>query len=256
MAILREQDDRVDDAMLIARVVLDEPTKSELGSAQGDHGGDRRAAITVVPGPGPAVLEAVVSLTAGKVVRCTEISGVRPALLFDESINAIVAVMENDEWQQAMRRRGIDDFAKVQLDPWPAGSFGVAHETDRRITRVLSYLRDDPNDNGYARPIEGVLVFVDLATSNVLEVQDHGVLPVPADKGSYCAGRQRADRAPVCARSTSSRPTGPASRSKDIRSAGNAGHCGCRWTRTRGSCSTPSATRTAAACARSCIAPR
>ena len=81
----------------------------------------------------------------------------------------------------------------MQLDPWPARRFGVVHETDRRITRVLSYLRDYPADNGYTRPVEGVVVFVDLATTEVLEVEDHGVVPVPIDKGSYFP----ADNGPV-----------------------------------------------------------
>src|SRR5581483_7392183 len=167
--------------MLVARVVLDEPSKDALRA--GDV--DRRAAITIVPGPAPVLLEAVVSLTDGAVVRCDEIADARPALLFEESFNAIVAVMEDEKWQAAMRARGIEDFSKVQLDPWPAGTFGIAHETDRRITRVLSYYRDEPQDNGYARPIEGVLVFVDLATGEVLEVLDEGVVPVPPDAGSY-----------------------------------------------------------------------
>jgi primary-amine oxidase len=179
--ILRAKEDRVEESMLIARVVLDEPTKDELKNEPVE----RRAAITVLPGPGADLLEAVVSLTDEVVSRCVELDDVRPAMLFDESINAIAAVMENEQWQQAMRKRGIEDFSKVQLDPWPAGRFGVAHETNRRITRVLSYLRDEPNDNGYARPIEGVVVFVDLATREVLEVEDHGVVPIPADKGSY-----------------------------------------------------------------------
>ncbi len=179
--ILRGKEDRVEDSMLIARVVLDEPTKDELA----EEAVDRRAAITVVPGPGADLLEAVVSLTDEVVSSCGEIHDVRSALLFEEALNAIAAVMENEQWKEAMRKRGIEDFTKVQLDPWPAGRFGVPHETNRRITRVLSYLREEPNDNGYARPVEGVVVFVDLATSEVLEVEDHGVVPVPADKGSY-----------------------------------------------------------------------
>jgi primary-amine oxidase len=178
--ILRADDD-IQESMLIARVVLDEPSKEELARLDVE----RRAAITVVPGPGPVLYEAIVSLTNDSLTTCEAVKDVYPALLFEESVNTIVAVMENEQWQSAMRARGIDDFSKVQLDPWPAGRFGIAHETDRRITRVLSYLRDEPTDNGYARPIEGVLVFVDLATSEVLEVQDHGLVPVPADKGSY-----------------------------------------------------------------------
>ncbi len=187
--ILRTKAGKVDDSMLVARVVLDEPSKDEL-----EHPNvERRAAITVVPGPGPVLLESVVSLTDETVTSCDEVTDVYPALLFEESLNAIVAVKANEQWQEAMRARGIEDFAKVQLDPWPAGRFGIAHETNRRITRVLSYLRDEPTDNGYARPIEGVLVFVDLATTEVLEVQDHGVVPVPRDKGSYLL----ADNEPV-----------------------------------------------------------
>ena len=51
---------------------------------------------------------------------------------------------------------GIEDFDLVQIDPWPAGSFGSPHEDGRRISRCISYLRESKTDNGYARPIEGV----------------------------------------------------------------------------------------------------
>ena len=46
--LLRAKEDRVEESMLIARVVLDEPTKDELASANVE----RRATVTVVPGPG------------------------------------------------------------------------------------------------------------------------------------------------------------------------------------------------------------
>ncbi|MEY2423119.1 MAG: primary-amine oxidase [Acidimicrobiaceae bacterium] len=168
---------------LVARVVLDEPTKDEL---RGDAV-ERRAAITLVPGPGAGLLEAIISLTDECVESVEHVPDARPALLFEDSINAIVAVMENAEFIAAMKRRGIDDMAKVQLDPWPAGTFGIAHEEGRRITRVIAFLRDEPTDNGYGRPIEGVVAIVDMGRGEVLEVQDHGVTPIPADKGSYLA---------------------------------------------------------------------
>src|SRR3954470_19908548 len=175
------------DVPLIARVVLDEPTKDELRTPAPE----RRAAITLVPGPGSGVREAVVSLTNEKVVSIEDVPDVRPALLFEDSINAIVAVMENDEFKAAMARRGITEAdiaaGKGQLDPWPAGTFGIAPEETRRMTRVISFLRDEPQDNGYARPIEGVVAFVDMGRGEVLEVQDHGVVPIPTDKGSYRA---------------------------------------------------------------------
>jgi primary-amine oxidase len=73
----------------------------------------------------------------------------------------------------------------VQIDPWPAGCFGIPHETGRRITRCLAYLRDSPDDNGYARPLEGLLAYVDLGRGEVLEVVDLGVVPLPPQLGSY-----------------------------------------------------------------------
>ena len=85
----------------------------------------------------------------------------RPALLFGEALAAIIGVKEDPDWQAAMRRRGIEDFDKVQIDPWPAGSFDSPHEDGRRISRCISYLRAEATDNGYAQPIEGVLAFFD-----------------------------------------------------------------------------------------------
>jgi primary-amine oxidase len=84
-----------------------------------------------------------------------------------------------------MHRRGIEDLESVQIDPWPAGSFDNAHETGRRICRCLCYVRETPDDNGYARPVEGVIGFVDMARGEVLEVLDMGVVPLPPEKGSY-----------------------------------------------------------------------
>ena len=121
---------------------------------------------------------------------------------------------------------------------------------------MLPYLRDEPTDNGYARPIEGVIAFVDMATAEVLEVSDHGVVPVPTDAGSYFP----ADNAPLRDRPAAARHR-PARRPELHRRgprhrAGSAGRCACRWTRTKAWCCTPSATRTAAASGRSCTAPR
>ena len=107
-----------------------------------------------------------------------------------------------------MQKRGIEEFEKVQIDPWPAGSFGLPVESGRRICRCLSYMRDHPEDNGYARPVEGVIAFVDMARGKVLEVIDHGVIPLPPEKGSYLPednGPLRQDLRPL----TVVQPEGP-----------------------------------------------
>jgi len=63
---------------------------------------------------------------------------------------------------------------RVQIDPWPAGSFGNPHEEGRRISRCIFYLRESATDNGYARPIEGLIAFFDQGGGKVLEVLDLG----------------------------------------------------------------------------------
>ena len=166
------------DTALVARITVHEPDKRE------PHAG-RAADVTIVPGPEAMLVEAVVDLAAGAVRSTVEHPDCRPALLFEESLIAIGALHAHDGFKAALARRGITDLAKVQIDPWPAGTFGIAHEEQRRITRCLCYYREEPNDNGYARPIEGLLAIVDMARGEVLEVIDERVVPLPADPGSY-----------------------------------------------------------------------
>jgi len=44
----------------------------------------------------------------------------------------------------------------VMVDIWSAGYCGHEEERTRRLTRPPCFLRSDPTDNGYARPIEGI----------------------------------------------------------------------------------------------------
>ena len=99
----------------------------------------------------------------------------RPTLLFGEAIGAIFTTKEHPEYLAALARRGITDLDDVQIDPWPAGVFGYDCEDGRRIARCISFLRTDPQDNGYARPIEGLIVHFDIGRNEVIEVIDHGV---------------------------------------------------------------------------------
>ena len=61
-----------------------------------------------------------------------------------------------------------------------------------RVGRALAWLRADlTGDNGYARPIGGLLAIVDLGTMQVIRIDDHGALPVPAEHGDYRDGGGR-----------------------------------------------------------------
>ncbi len=193
-------DRRVGDQPRFAYIGLEEPTKDYLRALAPGDAGDRQVRLMVVTGPDANVLDIVVSVTSGELRSVVHHDSIRPGLLFEEAFGAMVALQEHPDWAAAMLRRGITDLDSVQIDPWPAGSFGVAHEEGRRICRCLGYLRESPDDNGYARPIEGVIGFVDMGRGEVLEVLDTGVVPFPPEAGSYypeAVGAMRDDLKPI-----------------------------------------------------------
>ncbi len=184
VAVVRGSD-RIGEAARFAAIVLDEPPKDLVLAHTDGATIPRHVRLSIVPGPECRVIEAVVDTRAGQVVSWDEVDGVRPALLFEEAIRAIGALKEDPAWQAAMRARGITDLDHVQIDPWPTGNFGIAAEEGRRVSRCISFYREDKAANGYARPIEGVVAFVDGARGEVLEVVDHGIVPLPPEAGSY-----------------------------------------------------------------------
>ena len=199
VAVLRESG-WLTDAARFAYFGLDEPPKEVVTGFAPGAPVDRRVRVVIVPGPAADVVEAVVDVGNRAVQSWREVPGMRPAMLFEESMNAIVALNRSPDWQAALARRGITDPSKVQIDPWPAGNFGLAHEDGRRISRCLAYYREHDTDNGYARPIEGLVGFVDIGRGEVLEVADYGVVPIPPERGDYlrdAVGPMRDDLKPI-----------------------------------------------------------
>jgi len=181
-AIVRA-DSRFPAGAKFVHVVVREPDKADLVAGTAGRGVE----VQLVDGPGLGVIEVVVSLTDGAVTHWDVIEGVRPTLLFGEAMHAIFATKEHPEYLAALARRGITDVDNVQIDPWPAGVFGYGAEDDRRIARCISFLRTDPQDNGYARPIEGLIVHFDLGRNEVIDVIDHGVVTMPEHHARYFA---------------------------------------------------------------------
>jgi primary-amine oxidase len=191
---------RVPEGARFVHVVLHEPAKEMVAAHRPGDAVDREIELQLVTGDGLELIEAVVSVTAGELRDWRVIEGMRPTLLYSEAGDAVLKVKANPDWQAAMRRRGITDFEQVQVDPWPAGSFDSPHEEGRRISRCISFLRESKTDNGYARPIEGVIAFVDGGAGEVLEVVDLGVVPLPPNRGSYLpddVGPMRTDLKPL-----------------------------------------------------------
>ena len=166
-------------------VELNEPPKEGVLSRNGHRPPEREAFIILLDNDTGKTYEAVVSLDGSKVKSWTHIPGVQPRLMMDEFFECENAVKASPEFQAALKKRGIDDTTLVMVDPWPAGNYGVAEEDGLRLSFARSWLKTGPTDNGYARPIEGVIAVVDLNAMKVLRVEDHGVVPLPPNDGNY-----------------------------------------------------------------------
>ena len=153
--------------------------------------------------------DAVVDLVAGSVAVSRIAAGQAP-IGYADVVAAVRIAKEDAGWQAAMRKRGIENFDLVQIDPWPAG--GYQHPSipaGHRAHRAISFLREDKTDNnGYARPVQGLIAHVDLTAGRVAHLEDHGETPLPAESGRFDAASQPKLREPLKALSIS-QPDGP-----------------------------------------------
>lgn len=113
---------------------------------------------------------------------------------------AVHLTKTNDEWLDAVKKRGIacetkEELELIQIDPWPAGGYAIdAIPEGHRAVRCVAFLREDATDNGYARPLHGLIAHVDLTTNAVVHVEDSGVVPMPPDSGRFDAASQEQTR--------------------------------------------------------------
>ena len=168
-------------------ITLREPTKSDLLRWNPDAAPlPREAHIVVYERGARATYEAVVSLSERSVLSWHAVDGVQAPIMAEEFIACEQIVQADPRWQEAMRRRGVTDFSLTMVDPWASSWTGPDDApSSRRIARPLTFVRSAPGENGYARPVEGLLCVVDLDAGAVIEVVDHGVVPFPTQPGNY-----------------------------------------------------------------------
>jgi primary-amine oxidase len=185
--LLREQQ-KLEPSARFVSIALHEPPKADVAEFEPGAPIEREALLVVREREERRTYEAVVSLTREEVVSWEHRPDAQPALTEEDFLAVEEHVKVDPRWQEAMRKRGIEDFELVMLDPWPAGYTGPGDEPERRLNRPLTFVRESEDDNGYARPVEGLIVLFDLDRMEVLEVEDHGVVPVPAAPGNYTVG--------------------------------------------------------------------
>ena len=171
-SILESERD-VDDASRYVKIVLDEPSKAE----RREESVERRAFVILRDPVEKTTYEVVVSLDESTVVSWENVEGVQPSITLEEFDACEEAVKAHEEWREAVAKRGVENFDLAIVDPWSAGHQLVPEgiDTDRRLAHGMTWIRTSEEDNGYARPIDGVHTWVDLDDMEVVEVIDNGV---------------------------------------------------------------------------------
>jgi primary-amine oxidase len=176
---------RLGDRDLFVSVGLDEPDKElVLGWREGDPF-LRRARVLVWNECERALYQGIASVS-GELVSWGEVPGVQAPALLSQILRAIESTRADARVRMALAERGVSDIATVHIETWPFGGLIPDHlDPGRRWMWTPMWERKGPEDNPYAHPIHGLYAVVDLDTSEVVEVEEHGALPVPQEPGRY-----------------------------------------------------------------------
>ncbi|GAA0934540.1 primary-amine oxidase [Pseudonocardia zijingensis] len=197
-AVLRDSG-RTGPGSRFVSITLHEPVKSAVLAFDEDGTGVAREADAVVLDRSDGrTYEATVSLSDSTVTRWEHVPGVQPQVLLEEFFACEEIVKSDPGVQDALRARGITEFDGVMVDPWSAGHYG--DELEGRLVRALVWIKiGGPDDNGYAHPVENLVVYVDPLAGRVAKIEDHGVVPVPQQPGKYTSAdvAPRTDLKPI-----------------------------------------------------------
>jgi primary-amine oxidase len=185
--IIRSQK-KLADSFRFVTITLNEPAKSTVLHPQPGTVIPREAFLVLLDNATGLGYEAVVNLANQSVARFEALPpGTQPSITLDEFLECEEAARKCPAFQEALKKRGITDMNLVMVDAWSAGRYGNEPPEDqgKRLVRSLSWVRKDPLDNGYARPIEGVVTTIDLNRKEVVRVEDFGVVDLPPKDGNW-----------------------------------------------------------------------
>lgn len=198
---------KASDSSRFAGISLHEPPKQEVLRYKPGDAMRREAFVVVYERAVGKTFEAIVDITNRRALSWKEIPGVQPGIMQEDYFMLQDIVRSDPQWQEAMRKRGISDFENAQVDPWSAGNFGFPEDQGVRVLRAVT-LYKGKSKNAYARPIEGVVAYVNMDKKKVYKLVDTGVVPVAKATGDYSVesiGKQREGPKPLRV----SQPEGP-----------------------------------------------
>ena len=184
------------DTVRFVTICLNEPSKAVVRQSQSSSGGTlpREAFLILLDSASGRGYEAVVDLATGDVKRHDALpEGVQPPIMIDEFGECEEAVRRSPVFREAMKKRGINDLSLVMVNAWSAGHYGnePADDKGKRLVRALCWVRSEPRDNGYARPIENLVAVVDLNRKQLVRLEDYGAMPLPPESGNWAREYQK-----------------------------------------------------------------
>jgi primary-amine oxidase len=181
-------DERLGGAVRIVSLSLIEPAKSLVEKHKPGMPFERKGLAVLLDRGKKASYEAVVDLIGKTVVSITELpKGVQPSIMLDEFGEAELVVRNSPLFQEALRKRGVTDPDLVMVEPWSAGMYGTELDEEQglRRMRALCFVRSEPNDNGYARPLDSMVIVVDLYKMEVTRIEEYDIAPMPPEPANW-----------------------------------------------------------------------
>jgi primary-amine oxidase len=183
----------------IISIMLKEPSKRSVYAWPDTPALNRIATAVLIDNKLNQAYTATLDLS-GRLVTAFEAAppGAQPTLSVDEQVECEQAVLASEAFRAALKAHyGMADTSLIMVDIWSAGHYGSDQDYGKRLTRPLCFVRSDPTDNGYARPIEGIRPVVDLNTMTVVRVEEYGHWPLPQESSNYSAERAGALRTDI-----------------------------------------------------------
>jgi primary-amine oxidase len=182
VAILRREH-APDDGWRFAMIELREPAKPALA---GGGAVERAANVLCWNRADGQAYKAVVSLTGDRVTSWEHRPGEQPNMTIDEFHEVNAALRHEPRLVEALAKRGVTDMDRILLDTWAYGASLVpSGYGDRRVGWCDVWVRDAEGSSPYANPIAGLHPIVDLNTTELLELEDTGVVERAPTMGEY-----------------------------------------------------------------------
>lgn len=197
---------RLSEQCWLPLITRQEPAKDQVLAWRPGSPYSRRAFVLVHQRAENRIFEAVVDLTAKRVVSWAEKSGVQAPLYDkdDQLVNRIVKA--HPKWLERLRARGLDPD-EVFVWCWSPGPGVVPGPAGARLALVEALWARESTEMD-ARPIEGLVAVVNLTTEEVLEVRDNGIVPLPPSPG-FRRGKSGVPARPAPKPLSTTLPQGP-----------------------------------------------